>query len=333
MIVDVAVLGAGPAGCAAAAMLTADGARVVLLDRLGGPAAIRGEILSANLGPSLSALGLSEAFAARNDRRCPGRLIAWSDAAPLDVPALYDPHGEAWTLDRTDFDAWLRAQLVDRGTPLLRAPTWTAARGTAGWRLTGSGHMLHAGLIVQASGRSPGIIGDPTRERPAGDDAAALIAHVTTASSDPRLLLERTAGGWLYSAGLARGVAVVALVAPASSFPAGRAARAAWWRGALARTRLLRSFLRAPTLELRCRPAHGSLRTELAGNAWCCIGEAAASYDPITGHGVAAAMAKGIALARLLRTSPPHRAFAAYAEAERSAFAAYTQTRRRWFAV
>ena len=116
---DVAIVGAGPAGATAALML-APSVRTVLVDRLDPQAepddAIRiGESLPAAARRLLRDMGVWDDFLLQAHVPCYARRSVWGGAAAMSTDSIADPDGPGWHLDRTRFDAWLRAWACPTG--------------------------------------------------------------------------------------------------------------------------------------------------------------------------------------------------------------------------
>jgi len=107
-VVDVAVVGAGAAGCAAAATLARAGRSVLLLDaRLDGFRV--GEGAPPGLGRLLEEIFGAGAFDSGAHIPCPSIVSAWGSPEPGVVEHVLNPLGHAWNLDRKRFDADLRS--------------------------------------------------------------------------------------------------------------------------------------------------------------------------------------------------------------------------------
>jgi flavin-dependent dehydrogenase len=154
---------------------------------------------------------------------------------------------------------------------------------------------------------------------------------LSQAGAPAEFCIEAVPDGWWYASPLPSGRSVVAYMTDADLLPrGGLAALRETWRAGLRRSRLAAAF-QSPdeSVNLVTRPAGGGIRNEIAGENWIAIGDAAAAYDPICGLGVPAALAKGIAAARLLASGPSRAAaLKAYVEAERDAFSGYLAGRR-----
>ena len=108
-MVDVVVVGGGPAACAAALTLRASGVATIVI------ASSRQrekptETAVPRLRQLLQSLGAGEALDATEP--CYGIESSWGADGPVLKPSIIDPAGHAWFIHRTRFDAAL-LRLVD----------------------------------------------------------------------------------------------------------------------------------------------------------------------------------------------------------------------------
>ena len=64
-------------------------------------------------------LGIWDDFVAEGHAPCLGSRSAWGDNRLGYNDYLYNPHGQGWHLDRRRFDAFLLAQIDERGMGVL----------------------------------------------------------------------------------------------------------------------------------------------------------------------------------------------------------------------
>ncbi|OWK25017.1 hypothetical protein AJ87_14720 [Rhizobium yanglingense] len=306
MEIDAAVVGAGPAGCAAAIRLAQAGARVVLFRNPASPAHKPGEVLSSTARVTLSELGLLESFEALGFPALAASLSVWDEMLPNEREGIVDPYGFGALIDRPRFEGWLVGNASQCGVTLCEGGRDLEIRGESGaWLIRSPRHggmFVRSPVVIEATGRSGGLI--EQGKRASTDNLVAFLEYGTrqVRMLDQRMLIEASAHGWWYAAPLPDNKAVVAFLTDADLVEKNPAARKAFLDGELATTLLIRGF--AEQLETRDYahgfPANSSIRARINGSNWVAIGDAAATYDPLSGQGIATALAKGAAIARLI---------------------------------
>src|SRR5438067_2531358 len=93
METDILILGAGPAGCAAAIRARRAGLRVILIERLPRPKISPGETLHPGIEPILVQLGVRKVIMAEDFHRHSGIWVEW-DGPRRFQPYGYDEQGE-----------------------------------------------------------------------------------------------------------------------------------------------------------------------------------------------------------------------------------------------
>lgn len=318
--VDVAIVGGGPAGCAAALALRrhAPFLSVALIEASDYERPRVGEILPALANPILDWLGIGEAVRGKAFRPAPALMAAWGGSGPVETHALFSARGHGWHLDRRRFDAALAASAAERGVDVrLSSPLAGVSGGPDNWTLAlENGRSLGCRLLIEASGRSRAVL---RHLAPAARPADRLVAYVRffaePQAGDPRTLIEARPEGWWYSAVLPEGNRVIACMTDADLGRAAGFARIGPWREALAATACMPEVDCGNEAGALVRAAGTSFASRSCGPGWIAAGDAAATFDPLSAHGMVKALRGGI--------------FAAYAAAdclagrEESAFGRY----------
>lgn len=296
---DIAILGAGPAGLAAAIRCRQRGASAIVLSKERSRGVRLGESLGPAAGPLLRELGCWEAFLAAGHRPCPGNAWSWGSAR-LDFHSFtMDPRGHAWHIDRAAFEAGLAARAEALGVGrerLLRTPELGGEAGD--WRLElGAGEVVRARALIDASGRGAALARALGVSRVVLDSQVAVLAHFRPRGrplADHSSLVEAAPEGWWYSAAGPDGTLALLLF---TTRAIGRAlldapARMATLIAASPHTAArLAGHERCAALKL---VAAGTERLErAAGPSWRACGDAALTYDPLASHGLTFALASG----------------------------------------
>lgn len=308
MRADVLVLGAGPAGSAAAAVLARGGARVVLADRAAFP---RDKVCGDALLPdALAALGELGARAAVSAVAHPVTAVTLS--APPVAPVRLAVAGAV--LRRERLDALLLEHAIAAGAQFLPGAalerlTSESGRFTSARLATADGSAdVSAEAIVLATGaaRAPRRLAG--LERLPLRSAAALRGYARLEGVAPDELLvafpDQLPGGYVWAfpcgagefnvgCGIFAGSSAPSLAATLRSWAASLGAR---FEIAPGGAPLLTTFLQGPF-------THANLAA---------VGDAAGLTRPLSGEGIGPALASGIAVARELLVSPGADGVAAY---------------------
>ena len=308
MRADVLVLGAGPAGSAAAAVLARGGARVALADRASFP---REKVCGDALLPdALAALGELGARVAFDAVAHPVSAIALS--APPTGPVRLAVAGAV--LQRGRLDALLLEHAVAAGAWFLPGATlerlaFESGRFTAARLATENGVVdVAAEAIVLATGSARGPRRLAGLERRPLRSAAALrgYARIEGAAADELQVafLDELPGGYVWAFPYGPGEFNVGCGIFADSSASSLGAALHRWTASLGATFEI-APAGAPLLTFFPRGAF--TRANLAA-----VGDAAGLTRPLAGEGIGPALASGIALARALLVSPGAAGVTAY---------------------
>lgn len=308
---DVVVVGGGPGGSAAAIAAAMRGLRVILCEREPGARDRPGETLHPGVEPLLVQLGMGDRLAAATSVRHGGIWIEWG--GPRRFEAFGEDAGNPWQglqVWRADFDALLLDRARELGVA-VRAGCAAAApllRDGAVSGIVGTDGEISAGLVVDATGaarwlgRALGIASPPRSPR-----LVARYGYVEGSCPvrDDAPLLVGDASGWTWTARV-------------------RPRIYQWTRVRFGRT----DAGSGPPGELagltQVGPVRGAdvtwrVADRTAGPGWFMVGDAAATLDPTSSHGVLKGLMTGMMAAHLGAASlrgdaPPDESAAAYHE-------------------
>jgi flavin-dependent dehydrogenase len=298
---EVAIIGAGPAGSAAARLLASWGHRVALLHR---SADSERPALAESIPPScrklFAAIGVLDAIDGAGFYRSTGNTVWWGSH---DVRREGFPDGQpGYQVDRTKFDALLRERAREAGADLQHfLATGTEASGDGGASIVSSDtRTVEARFVLDCSGRSGVVARRRWRMDVPGHPRTVGLTGIWSDTSVPpdvdpsHTLVESYGDGWAWSVPISRNVRhVTAMVDPQ--------------RTELARGR---SPLDVYRTELRKAPHLAATLTggSLVRGPWGCdasvyaartyaqapfllVGDAASFVDPLSSYGVKKALA------------------------------------------
>ena len=311
ILADVAVIGGGPAGCAAAlTLLKYSSLRVVVAESSNYSGFRLGENVPPGVTPLLTFLDAAQCL--ENECHIPaqGTGAAWGGPEVFSRDFLFTGQGHGWYLDRRRFDRSL-ADLVRKrgGKLLLGARVAETRREHDQWRLIvqqkkGDRRVqLQVRWIIDASGRNAvsahKLANVRLHDRLLG--VAALYNLPVHPANDSFALVEAAPLGWWYSAPLPDRRMIVVFMSDADLVRKhALCAKRSWLEHVATSTHTRRRLHEASNqLPLHIRPAYSQVAEPPTGKGWVAAGDAAASFDPLTSMGIGYALLSGIESARV----------------------------------
>ncbi|MDY7225723.1 glycine oxidase maturase GoxB [Hyalangium rubrum] len=344
--VDIAIIGAGIAGAAAALTLAGRGRSVIMVAPASKESPRTGESLSPAAHGLLRDLGLTEAFQAGPHRPSHATYAAWGMALLAQRNSIIHTEGPGHVIDRRAFERMLGEAVSAQGMETVPDTLADATRAGDGWSLTLSGGArVEAGFVLDCSGRAAVFARRVARRRRADRLVAAydfVTQHDETVEPTPATLIEGVAGGWWYATLLPDRRLSLAFFTDPDLMPREVTREAGAWRTLAAETHFIQRWLDSAGYAIR-EPARltsaGTAWLDPAtGPGWAAAGDAAAAFDPLSSHGLTSALWGGrqaalAALASLGGDPGPLRRYAATLESAVRNFvvqrqAVYSQERR-----
>jgi len=296
---DVIVIGAGPAGCAAAIVLAEAGRTVVLIDRPTGARRALAESIPPSARRILTELGVDQAVASAGFQPWRGNTVWWADAPPRVEHFSNDAVG--FQVDRHHFDRVLRDAAARAGAHIVSGTVRSATPPMVTIDVDGGEEYATAPWILDCSGRAGVLARLGLREQEASHRTVALagIWRATTPwpeRVEGHTLVASHADGWAWSVPVARGERyVTVMVDPARSHLTKDAPALDVYQAELAKVGPFVDLLAAAHLVAGPWGADASLygASRHAGPGFLLVGDAATFIDPLSSFGVKKALTSG----------------------------------------
>jgi flavin-dependent dehydrogenase len=338
---DVAIIGGGPTGSAAAlTLLRYSKLRPVVYERSSYDVWRVGETLSPGVFPLLSYLDAQSVLTDRGQRRAYATSAAWGNADVVSRDFLFTGGGDAWHLDRAEFDASLARLIVERGGTVLTGTALAAENISPGWTIgtpasrrlmpaastpplsssvperqrgtlpasagEDAGAPIHARFVIDATGRHAAFARAQGAHATLEDHLTGLVAIFEGGVDDrSATLVEAVEDGWWYSARLPANRMVVAFMTDADIIRASHLQMRDAWLAHLDNAHATRARVGDAQRQqgpIVC-PAHSQILDPISGDGWIAAGEAAVSFDPLSSMGIGYAIASGVQAARIAASS------------------------------
>lgn len=316
-VVDVAVLGGGPAGSAAARLLSLWGHSVLLVDRGARGRRALGESLPPSCTALLDVIGVRGAVERAGFVRATGNTVWWGDE-PMRVESFAGGR-VGYQVDRAVLDEVLRQCAAEGGAEVL---SQTTARGVGPTKDGLVGVTLEGRAIAETQVAARWVLDCTGRSRllargdTGGRDAPRTLALVGRwerpggwpVVDDSHTLVESGRQGWGWSvpvAGAAGRRFFTVMLDPTQSRVAGAGALRACYAEALARLRALGRLAEEGVLvgEPWGCDATPYEESPIAGERLLRVGDAASFIDPLSSFGVKKALASAWLAAVAVRTA------------------------------
>ena len=302
--VDVAILGGGPAGAAAAIGLAARGLEAVVMHAQQGAYGKTVETLPPPARPLLEHVGVWDHLAQDGHFPVYGTRSRWGSDRVKETSYVFHPHGHGWRLDRPGFDARLRQIAIDCGVGWHDGREVTeVARKDGGWevhwRQADRSGKLNARYLADATGRSAWLANRQGVKRFHDDRLVAFAARIPieAKTNQATTLVEAVEHGWWYSIDLPSVGQREVVFYTDHDLPAAKLAAASeGWMQLFERT-----------TETSAGPARGPLEKpprvigsrsgvlgQSAGDGWLAVGDAAVTEDPLASNGLVTALKSGL---------------------------------------
>jgi menaquinone-9 beta-reductase len=298
MIFNLAIIGGGPAGCAAAIVAARRGARVLLLERTRFPRhKVCGEFVSAE------SLGLLQHLLTNNLQHVLMRAPRISNSRVFLDGSMLEARIEppAASIARFDLDASLWETCCIEGVETHAETVVKCIDGNGPFRIVADNQMFEAQALVNASGRWSSFTSPEVRAKSSKEKCIGIKAHFYESSAAPSTDLYFFDGGYC-------GVQPVSTATNGSGIRINACAMV----GADVANTISAVLCLHPALRERSRtwkPAMETVSTsplvfhkpEPVQNTMLQVGDAAAFVDPFVGDGISLALRSGVLAAECLQ--------------------------------
>ena len=300
-IANVAIVGGGPAGAAAARLLSLWGKRVILLTRGPNPRPLA-ESLPPSCTKLFDQLGVRELVDDAGFVRATGNTVQWA-GKPRTIE-MFDPGIQGYQVSRDTFDTLLLAATAASGVTVVRDVnvTGVARVENSHWRVAYQGaageSFVDAQWVLDCSGRT-GVVARRDWRRPSAAARTIALVGIWERPEWPieeptHTLVESYARGWGWSVPVSdRRRYVTVMLDPAVTEIPVRAGLAEAYREELSRTSMIREILHGATPigdPWGC-DASAYSASQFADDGIVLVGDAASFVDPLSSFGIKKALA------------------------------------------
>lgn len=346
MRVEVAIIGGGPAGAAAARRLAEDGHEVIVFARRPSRRRTLAESLPPSAGRLLGVLGLQAAVDAAGFMQTTGNTVWWGHEEAR--TALFANGARGYQVDRATFDEVLLEAAREAGATVRYGTVVRAVEHEAGWRVSAVDRrttpiVVDAAYVLDCSGRT-GVLARSTRQRERTAPTLALVADWARPGgwvlADPtHTVVESYGDGWVWSVPRSLTERVVAcMIDPRAARGRPMGSLGARYRAELAKTQAVAGLLRDAVQTSPVWACDATMYTSrrVAGARHLLVGDAASFLDPISSYGIKKALASAWLAATavhtaLVRPTLAEVAFGYFATHEAKLYAAYRAQSVRYF--
>lgn len=306
---DVLVIGGGPAGSTAAALLAARGRRVVMLEKDRHPRFHIGESLLPQNLRIFEKLGVAETVREIGVHK-PGASFISDEHGNTVSFSFADGINKAYThsyqVRRSDFDALLFRNAAARGAETHEGTRVTevvldAARGS---RITardasGTERVWRARFVIDASGRDTVLAKQQGgKQRDGNTNTAAVYGHFRGVAPcegchPGNITIHLLEKGWAWLIPLPEGVTSVGIVGTPDFFKRRKGSFEEFLHAELARSPSIRARMQGAELlsPVTTTGNYSYQAARMQGEGWLMVGDAFAFLDPVFSSGVMLAMA------------------------------------------
>ena len=305
---SIGIIGGGPAGIAAAIKLNQYGFKVVLFNASKPNQVVVGEHLAAEALHEFKKLNIPVTILNDHSIPCSEVQNAWGDSEIHHNESIFNPFGESYILSRPDFDNALLKYCEKLGVKVyLENRVSKIIKNETNWTLFFNKEKIEADFVIDASGRTSKFnfdIVEPKKNKK--DTLIGITKHLIDKQVEPvcksHLLVESTSNGWWYTVQVATGETVSTFMTDPKVLTTSGVSHSEFWKQQLKdsiHTKARLNFKQVPE-EVYIQSAHSQITSQVYGERWLKVGDAAQSFDPLSSAGIIKGFKMGQAAANAL---------------------------------
>jgi flavin-dependent dehydrogenase len=294
---QVIIIGGGVSGCTCGLMLATVGFDVVTFEGYERKSMVCAQRVPAAARSILCRLQLWPNFNSGKPVPAYSTVSIWGSNDPVEAPSIFNPYGPGWHVDRPVFDDMLRNASIEAGVQSVHESAKLISKRSDGWLVSSGKKSVRAPFLIDATGRKSIIGRSLAIARHRSDRLMCLAAVIRKdARRDAGFdLVEAGPSGWWYSAPLPGCRRTVLYFTDPDLMRFGNLRSPKQWLAAIAQTQIVKTLvaeaIREESLSVPVAfCAETSWLETVCGADWCCVGDAAIAFDPLSSYGILAAM-------------------------------------------
>lgn len=311
---QIAIIGAGPAGCSCAIALQKLGiSDIIILDNSKIGKFQIGESVPPDINSIFKQLDIFESFLKENHEPCYGSCSYWGSELRGYNDSILSPFGHGWHLDRSKFNQFMIVEAKKTGSKILTNSTYeTSYKKNEGYQIKvntkdGETKIINANFVIDASG-SKGVFASQNNSEKINDRHLVCLGMQFKNSGTKEISklthLESVENGWWYAARIPNNKLLVTFYTIPEIVKNKNLQNTNNWLKLLKKATNTSNWI--ADMEVSDKKIQGYYAptfclSQITGENWLTIGDAASSYDPITSQGIIKSMIQGIRAAEIIK--------------------------------
>lgn len=318
------IIGGGPAGCATALALQQKAKQLELnltITLCTAPVTsspVIGETVPPILSQYLRELDAETVLNQDTHLVCPGSISIWQDDTPGYNDFLFTPVGNGYHLNRAKFNAQLINTCQQKQITVLENSRLTQlSKEGPGFQLelrnNNQTTMHYCDFIVDATGHNRSVVSKLEIAQNNFDQVVSLCAFYTLPDTERKAantIVSSAQHGWWYGTQLPENKALISLCTDSQALKEQQLANSQTWYESFTSTQWFyqqccQQFgYELPLPEkIFLRPSPSDILSNVIGDNWLAVGDAASSYDSISSAGITKSIIHGSIAGEAMATS------------------------------